>query len=147
MGERQIQETVYDRFLDYVTQNLKGKHPNITLQNFSKVGKGPTHLIISLQHVQSGVDKQFFETIEKFKQNTYVKTDEDKTGIPIFKAHIPWRDNPVPPPSSPYYSQQQQQKMPNTLLPILYLFGFMVLLLLAVTKTNKSDWQFLFNLM
>ena len=140
--ERKAQSHVYDLFSDYVDANLKRDHPNISLQKFSNVGKGPTHLIIGLQHVQAGVDVSFMKTIEDFKKGTKCKTEEDKTGMPMFKAHVPWNDQPQVQQQQPQYYQRPNGP-PNSMLPVLYGFCAMLLILIAVVKTSASDWEFI----
>lgn len=142
-SDRSVQASIYDDFHDYVTNKLKDKHPHITLKEFCQIQVGMTHLIIPLQHVQTGVTKDFFDIIEKYKPNTFVKTKEDETtGAAIFVAHVPWKTKIQEQPMS-YPSMPMRSKEPNSMLPIVYLFLAMVLLLLAVGKTNKADWVFI----
>ncbi len=133
---------IYDRFKDYVENHMKDDdNPQLELDEFDKRKDNQTHMEIMLLNVVEG-KKELHDLTSKFNERAFLKTKEIlKTGSTGYYVYLPFKGIEK---KKVKFNSSSCDQQPNTLLPVFYMFCMMCLLILAVVKTSREDWRFLF---
>ncbi len=142
----------YDCFRDFVHSELRvGDNKYIDTRAYGELNvrlHNPSHMAINLEHVIQG-NEHLFSTVKKFdKESKIIQRDKIEDTGSNYIAYVPYvmeRNN----------NNNNKNKLkrrwggtssgkPNTNILFLYFTLLIVIFIIGVVKTNRSDWKFLF---
>jgi hypothetical protein len=136
---------VYDRFAEYVRDKMRTRdNPNISVREFDLMGRsGVTHMDLRLENVDRG-NKKLYTLVEQFDDSAFLDTREDfQTGNLIYVAHISFKGEETKRHHHHSQSHRHGGGPPSTNVLMFYVFLYMLLLLVAVWKTEWSEWRYI----
>lgn len=143
--DHELKADVYDQFADYVREKVRGRdNPNITVQDFSLMDpSGVTHMSLVLENVDKG-KRRLYEQVEAFAPGTELTTRESiSTGAPIYVANVPFKQTAKK--GRHHHSSDNGEEAPKNWVLFGYIFMLMLLFIVAILKTEWSQWQFVFG--
>lgn len=155
MKNETVLAITYDKFRDFVKKKLRVKpNENIDTRSFEDLDKakhGPTHMCINLENVVQG-NKELFNKVTEFHKDASILQYEKVEDVGSnFLAWVPYIENHnnhnYNHNNNSKYKKRSKQKLygePNVLFLFLYVFVLFVVIFLAILKTNRSDWNFIF---
>ena len=137
----EAKQRVYDDFVTYI----HNRYPKIAVCDFSDMPHaGVTHMILPLDNVTKA-DQALYTYVSKFSEGTSLEATENiKTGAPTYIANVPYvakSKSSKKKSSSVFYGTDSGDAPPNTLTPILLLVAILVLVIVAVIKTDATQWR------
>jgi hypothetical protein len=152
--------STYDHFRQWLKTNKdtfrRCHNPNIDTRAFADLNKnlhGATHMCIILEGV-SEANEGLFREIKKYEDGTELKTIQKTTGDgSVYAAYVPYyfdaknNNNNNNNYFVRYNKGSSRAHNNNNMSAVVYLYviGLFLVIFLAFTKTNRSDWNFLFG--
>lgn len=138
-----VNQRTYDEFQKYLSRFSSSENPRLRLADFSQIKEAAKHLVVSLENVNK-YTKSDAEFIEKFRPGTefIVENNETDTGL-VTHVYVPYSKHASHKKHEKKEEEEEERKMPNSLVPQGILFGYMLLVIVAVWKTTWNDWQFI----
>jgi hypothetical protein len=133
---------IFDDFSDYVIKKMRDRdNPNLTVREFSLMPRASmTHMELILENVQTG-NERLFSTVKAFLPGSYLKTKEVlKDGSQMYVAFIPYTEDQRKQERGVAYSSSSP---PSQTRLMLYMFGFMVLVVLSSLYTTLPEWNYI----
>ena len=141
----------YDCFRDFVHAELRvGDNKYIDTRAYGELNTrlhNPSHMAINLEHVIQG-NEHLFSTIKKFdKDAKIIQRDKIEDTGSNYIAYVPYimdRKNNTKGKIKRKWGGGMSNGKPNTNILFLYFTLLIVIFIIGIVKTNRSDWKFIF---
>jgi len=143
--ENAVKAQIYDDFAEYVTREMRDRdNPNLTVRDFNNMARSSlTHMELVLENVETASEK-LFTAVKQFKPGSYLKTKEViRDGSQMYVAFIPYVSTTAKKRSSAYGGGGSGLEPPSQTRLMLYLFGLMLMIVIAALKTTSAEWYYM----
>lgn len=147
---KQKKEEIYDNFKDFVERiasERKSQNPNMSVRDFDYIDPDAYEgfVAIPLENVNE-MDKHLIERLEEFKTHTKVKTTKSiQSGNLVHTVFIPFKSVGYDdePKKKQKHGRTTNSGAPSSVVPILYGFTLLLLVIIGLATTKRSDWSFI----